>query len=149
MPLLILDMSTLTLDDLDTRKDAVATVSRSPQIVLEGFREQQWNERSGYPHRAPRYTPSTFTNPAISSRCRRARRMGGVSPQPTSTKKLYSHGRPRTGRDSILLRSRSRSAKTLSALNKAPGTLRREKASEVLSAPGAIFFRLRMRKKRV
>src|SRR5437899_8402032 len=44
MPWLILDMSTLTLDDWDTWKDAVATVSRSPQIVNKRFAVAQMTD---------------------------------------------------------------------------------------------------------
>src|SRR5207244_8103187 len=62
---------------------------------------------------------------------------------------MYSHGRPRMGRDSILLRLMSRKANTLSALNNAPGIFLTLKTIEVLLAPGRERRDLRIRKNRV
>src|SRR5258708_4808682 len=62
---------------------------------------------------------------------------------------MYSQGFPRTGRDSILERSRFRRANTLSALKRAPGWFLRENAKDVLSAPAATTFFFPSRKKRV
>src|SRR5437773_12438262 len=62
---------------------------------------------------------------------------------------MHSHGRPRMGRDSILLRLMSRKANTLSALNNAPGIFLTLKTIEVLLAPGRERRDLRIRKNRV
>src|SRR6266704_4377563 len=62
---------------------------------------------------------------------------------------MYSHGLPRMGRDSILLRLMSRSAKTLRALNKAPGIFLTLKAMDDLLAPGNTRRDLRIKKNRV
>ena len=55
-----------------------------------------------------------------------------------ATQKVYvkdvSQGRPRNGRDSILLKLKSRKANTLSALNKAPGRFFTLNAIDVLFA---------------
>src|SRR5213593_738187 len=62
---------------------------------------------------------------------------------------MYSHGLPRMGRDSILLRLMSRSAKTLRALNKAPGIFLTLKALDELLAPGKRRRDLRTKKNRL
>src|SRR5580704_3843739 len=51
---------------------------------------------------------------------------------------MYSHGRPRIGRDSILLKLMSRRAKTLRDLKSAPGRFLTLNAIEVLLAPGGM-----------
>src|SRR5947209_18578887 len=93
--------------------------------------------------------PRTFTKSEISSRCAKALRARGSAPTSKWAKKTYYQGRPGTGRDSILLRLISRSAKTLRALNNAPETFAVENATEVLLAPGKIRRRLEIRKNRV